>query len=88
MIKTGAMIGAGLLTGGRAGAKPSERYEMPLESEPHSRTFMQWQVSLAPYGKRDLARAQAAIIRIANAIAEHLPLAMLAATDAKRVTRL
>ena len=88
MIKPGAIIGAGLLTGARAGAKLTKRYEMPLESEPHTRTLMQWPVSLAPYGKPDLARAQAAIVRIANAIAEHEPVAMLAATDAKQMTGL
>ena len=82
MIKTAATIGAGLLTGARAGVTPIEQYEMPPENEPHTRTLMQWPVSTAIYGKRDLARVQTAILRVANAIAEHEPVAMLAPTGA------
>ena len=63
-------------------AVPSRRYEMPLESAPHARTLMQWPVSVDTYGRRDLARVQATIIRIANAIADFEPVALLRAPDA------
>lgn len=83
-LRAGIAMGTGLPGGGcaaavRAGTAP---YEMPLESEPHLRTLMQWPVAVAAYGARDLARVQAAIVRVANAIAEHEPVAMLAAPDA------
>jgi agmatine deiminase len=51
---------------------------MPLEATPHERTFMQWPVSLDVYDQRSLARAQAAIARVGNAIADHEPVVMLA----------
>ncbi len=53
-------------------------YEMPLESEPHERTFMQWPVNLDVYDRRSLRRVQASIARIANTIAGYEPLVMLA----------
>lgn len=55
------------------------RYEMPLESEPHERTFMQWPVSLDVYAPGELRRVQASIARIANTIAQYEPVVMLAA---------
>lgn len=56
-------------------------YEMPLESEPHERTFMQWPVNLDVYDKRSLAKVQASIALIANTIAKYEPIVLLA--DAK-----
>jgi agmatine deiminase len=50
---------------------------MPLESAPHERTLMQWPVSEAVYGRALLRRIQGSIARIANAIAEYEPVAML-----------
>jgi agmatine deiminase len=52
-------------------------YEMPLESEPHERTFMQWPVSLKVYDRESLARVQASIALVANTIARHEPVVML-----------
>lgn len=60
---------------------PSLRdYEMPLESEPHERTFMQWPVSLEVYDKPSLTRVQASIALIANTIARYEPVVVLAGT--------
>jgi agmatine deiminase len=81
------VIGAGLaavplLEGcpGRASdvaAGAPDGWHMPLESAPHTRTLMQWPVSLAVYDRAALARVQGAIARIANTIARHEPVAML-----------
>ena len=53
-------------------------FEMPLESAPHERTFMQWPVSLEVYDKSSLKRAQSSIALIANTIARYEPVVMLA----------
>ena len=57
------------------------RYEMPLESEPHERTLMQWPVSLEVYDRASLRSTQAAIARIANSIAKYEPVAMMVADE-------
>lgn len=68
---------------GNSMASPDASYEMPLESEPHERTIMQWPVNLDIYDRASLKRVQRAIARIANTIVKHEPVAMLAAaTDA------
>lgn len=54
-------------------------YEMPLESAPHERTFMQWPVSVDVYGRALLSRVQASIALIANTIAKYEPVVMLVA---------
>jgi agmatine deiminase len=54
-------------------------YEMPLESAPHERTFMQWPVSVDVYGRALLDRVQASIALIANSIAQYEPIVVLAA---------
>jgi agmatine deiminase len=54
-------------------------YEMPLESAPHERTFMQWPVSDDVYGRALLKRVQASIALIANTIARYEPVVMLVA---------
>jgi agmatine deiminase len=65
---------------GAATSRPAAAgWHMPLESEPHQRTLMQWPVSLAVYDRRGLGRVQAAIARIANTIARFEPVAMLVA---------
>jgi agmatine deiminase len=69
-----AMLGAC----GRAVEAKAMRYEMPLESEPHERCFMQWPVSLAVYDRPLLARVQVAIAKIANTISRYEPVVMLA----------
>lgn len=59
-------------------AVSGSRFEMPLESEPHERTFMQWPTSLEVYDKASLKRVQASIALIANSIAQYEPVVMLA----------
>jgi agmatine deiminase len=44
-------------------------FHMPMESEPHQRTFMQWPVSVDVYGERLLKRVQNSIATIAKSIA-------------------
>ncbi|MEM9277872.1 MAG: agmatine deiminase family protein [Pseudomonadota bacterium] len=57
-------------------------YRMPEEAEPHERTFMQWPVSLAVYGRSYFLRqAQETIAEIANTIAEFEPVVMLMADE-------
>lgn len=55
----------------------SKLFEMPSESAPHLRTFMQWPVALSVYGATSLRQVQATIIAIANTIAQFEPLVML-----------
>lgn len=86
------MIGLVLLSTASAAMKshaaaPKRRYEMPLESEPHDRTLMQWPVSVETYGSHDLVRVQSAIVRIANAISRFEPVALLAADNAPGLDR-
>ncbi len=62
-------------------------YEMPLESEPHERTFMQWPVNLDIYDKRSLAKVQASIALIANTIAKYEPITLLASAEHHKTAR-
>lgn len=55
------------------------RYEMPLESEAHERTIMQWPVNLDIYDRGSLKRVQRSIARIANMVVRYEPVAMLVA---------
>ena len=74
----------------RKGGIPDPRlaeYEMPLESEPHERTFMQWPVSLDAYDPRSLRAIQAEIALIANTISTFEPVVMLASGDAAKRAR-
>lgn len=91
LLTLGSLPGCGVaqsggLSDGKAGQMTipagAERYEMPLESEPHERTIMQWPVSLDVYDRGGLRRVQEAIARVANAIGEFEPVAMLVAGDA------
>jgi agmatine deiminase len=59
-------------------SQPLNKYEMPSESAPHDRTFMQWPNSLEVYSRRQLEQVQNAIITIAQAIAEVEPVVILA----------
>ena len=52
-------------------------FEMPLESEPHERTLMQWPVSLTVYDEASLAKVQASIALIANTISKYEPVAIM-----------
>jgi agmatine deiminase len=62
-------------------------YEMPLESEPHERTIMQWPVSLAVYDAPSLRAVQMKIALIANAISQFEPVVMLASAAAAKAAR-
>lgn len=53
-------------------------YEMPMESAPHERTFMQWPVSLDVYDAAPLRAVQESVARVANAISQFEPVVMLA----------
>lgn len=85
IIQTG-LAAVGTAAAGCAAADPEPEitmaYDMPLESEPHVRTLMQWPVAVDVYGARDLADVQAEITDIANAIAEFEPVALMAAPGA------
>lgn len=63
------------------GSPASLGFEMPMESAPHERTFMQWPVSADVHGRRALARLQACIALIANTISRYEPVVMLAAAS-------
>jgi agmatine deiminase len=77
VLKTGiAAAGASLLGGCGEGASQSA-WHMPLESEPHERTLMQWPVSLSVYDEASLAKVQASIALIANTISKYEPVAMM-----------
>jgi len=86
-MQTGlAVAGLGAAGCGQT-SQASSRWEMPRESEPHLRTLMQWPVSVDVYGTRDLAAVQSSITAIANAISEHEPVALMAATGARGLDR-
>ncbi|MND92889.1 putative agmatine deiminase [compost metagenome] len=87
-IQTGiAALGVGAAGCAAPTLASAPRYEMPMESERHTRTLMQWPVSVDVYGARDLAAVQANILAIANAISEHEPVAMMAAPGARGLNR-
>ncbi len=62
-------------------------YEMPLESEPHERTIMQWPVSLEVYDAASLRAVQIEIALIANTISQFEPVVMLASAAAAKAAR-
>ncbi len=70
------------MTGSSAFAAQSARaagFRMPLESEPHLRTFMQWPGMKSIYGEQeDLDAVRKKIVLIANNIAKFEPVVMLA----------
>lgn len=83
MRTSGSLALSAFLAGcAESGAKPvktADGFEMPLESDPHERTFMQWPVSLDVYDPAMLKRIQKSIALVANTIAGHEPLVMLVA---------
>ncbi|MNU32450.1 putative agmatine deiminase [compost metagenome] len=84
VIQTGiAAFGVGAAGCAAPTLASASRYEMPMESDRHTRTLMQWPVSVDVYGARDLAAVQANIVAIANAISEYEPVAMMAAPGAR-----
>jgi agmatine deiminase len=85
----GTLAGAfGARAAEMASAK-SAGYRMPLESEPHTRTFMQWPALKSIYGSQNhLDAVREKIALIANTIARFEPVVLLArpeqVEDAKR----
>lgn len=72
-----AMTGAGFASEGQSPLPAALGFEMPLESEPHERTLMQWPVSRRVYGRDLLGEVQNSIALIANTIARYEPVAMM-----------
>lgn len=62
-------------------------YAMPLESEPHERTIMQWPVSRDVYDAPSLRAVQSKIALIANTISQFEPVVMLASATAAKAAR-
>ncbi len=88
------VIGAGLsLLGGLSACGEANAvsdltgFEMPLETAPHERTFMQWPVSLDVYDRASLRAVQSEIALIANSIARFEPVVMLAGKRDKNGAR-
>jgi agmatine deiminase len=59
-------------------------YHMPPEAARHTRTFMQWPVAQAVYGRKALGDVQRAIVDIANAIAEFEPVVLMSGDPARK----
>ena len=59
----------------------ADDYEMPPETWPHTRTFMQWPVSEDVYGTALLARVQSSIVQIAQAILHFEEVVVLAGPE-------
>jgi agmatine deiminase len=87
ILKAGASASALSILGRPAlGATPGSAsasgFHIPAEEGRHERTFMQWPVAKGVYGtQEDLEAVQETIARIANAISNFEPVAMLAAGD-------
>ena len=62
-------------------------YKMPPEEAPHTRTFMQWPVSLDIYDRKSLRAVQATIALIANNISVFEPVIMLVSGTAAKTAR-
>jgi len=92
MTRRNLLRGAAVLSGAMGGlyagaARANGAVEMPPEADPHSRTFMQWPVSVDVYGEDDLARVQKAIALVANTIADHEEVVMLCAPKHQKTAR-
>ncbi|MBN8552940.1 MAG: agmatine deiminase family protein [Caulobacterales bacterium] len=84
LLKTGfGAASVGLMGCSPQAPAATPRHEMPMESDPHVRTLMQWPVRVDVYGARDLVAVQDAIVRLANAISEFEPVALMAAPGAR-----
>lgn len=83
MATCGAAALLPILVGCDAGqveeALGTQGWQMPEESSPHERTFMQWPVESKPYGGREyLEEVQTNIALIARTISKYEPVVMLA----------
>ena len=86
-LSGGLLANQGVLAEDAISAK-SAGYRLPLESDPHERTFMQWPAIKSIYGsKDDLDAVREKIALIASTIARFEPVVLLArpeqAEDAK-----
>jgi agmatine deiminase len=89
LVMLAGALGSSVVNGGVASATTKcaspvqsdprlAEYHMPLESDPHTRTIMQWPVSLDVYDPPSLTAVQAKIALIANTIGQFEPVVMLA----------
>ena len=69
LMTAAAVAGLGIAEA-RANEHRLADFHMPIESDPHQRTFMQWPVSVDVYGEKLLRRVQSSIASIAKAIAQ------------------
>ncbi len=68
-------------TAATAATAPADgRWRMPAEEDPHERTWMCWPSSVEVWAE-DLGRVQDAIVRVASAIVQFEPVAMLCRPD-------
>ncbi len=83
MNKRAFLLGAATcLIANRANAQTTAGFTMPLESERHLRSFMQWPSDLETYGRADdLEAVREKIALIANAIAKFEPVVVLCSAD-------
>lgn len=77
-----AVLGGGVMANAEGQSARAAGFHMPLESEPHLRTFMQWPALKAIYGSQDdLDAVREKIALIANTIAQFEPVVLLARAD-------
>jgi agmatine deiminase len=79
---SGGFFGATALRAEAMISAKAAGYRLPLESDPHERTFMQWPALKSIYGKQDdLDAVREKIALIASTIAKFEPVALLTRTD-------
>lgn len=87
LLKASALFGFGtalpaLALAGDLKSASASGFKMPLESDPHERTFMQWPNQLSIYEDEDfLHDVQDRIAKIANAIAKFEPVVLLVGAE-------
>jgi agmatine deiminase len=67
----------------KAGSPVPDVFHMPMETELHERTFMQWPVALEVYGETQLRQVQASIAQIAKTISEFEQVTVLASAESR-----
>jgi agmatine deiminase len=65
----------------KAQSQVPDVFHMPMETELHEGTFMQWPVSVDVYGEPLLQRVQASIAEIAKSISEFEPVTILVSAE-------
>jgi len=84
---TGCSLAAGRKSSAMTADSRLANFHMPLESEPHELTIMQWPVNLDVYDHASLRAVQSAIALLANTISQFEPVAMLVSGAAVREAR-